>query len=198
LAVRVIGIDGCRGGWVGLLLDRETSAVTGPTIASLVEAVDPVEAVTIDIPIGLPRAGARAADRLAQSLLGSRRSTVFTTPVRAALEAATLAEALVVARQETGTGLSAQAFALRSRVLEVDAWVRDAGVDVREVHPEVSFLVMEGKPLTDGAPNCERQCHFLSDAARGSGRVARRHLGLSPDRRGAEVRSRAYPRSWVV
>ena len=145
--MRVVGIDGCRGGWVGVLLDGQTSAVTGPTVASIVEAVGPVEAVTIDIPIGLPRSGRRAADRAAQSLPGRRRATVFSTPVRGALEAATFPEALALSHEATGAGLSAQAYALRSRVLEVDTWVRDAGVDVREVHPEVSFAVMAGRPL---------------------------------------------------
>lgn len=46
---------------------------------------------------------------------------------------------LPVPDRPTGAGVSAQVFALRRKLLEVDAWVRNAGVIVVEVHPEVSF-----------------------------------------------------------
>lgn len=143
----VVGIDGCRGGWVGIVLTEEVRAVAGPTVASILAEVDPVSVAAIDIPIGLPLAGARAADLAAQRFLGSRRSTVFSTPIREALEAPTLADAIAVSRSRTGAGISAQAYALRARILEVDAWLRGAGVEVREVHPEVSFAVLAGSPL---------------------------------------------------
>ena len=41
-------------------------------------------ALAIDIPIGIPEAGARPADREARALLGPRRNSVFPAPVRAA------------------------------------------------------------------------------------------------------------------
>jgi predicted RNase H-like nuclease len=147
--VRVLGIDGCRAGWVAVVLsdDGVDGAVARRTVAEIVAEVGPVDAVGIDIPIGLPSTTPRAADVAAQRFLGGRRSTVFSTPIREALEAATLAEAIAVARLRTGRGISAQAYALRSRILEVDAWLPGAGVDVREVHPEVSFAVMSGTPL---------------------------------------------------
>jgi predicted RNase H-like nuclease len=143
--VRVVGIDGCRGGWVGVVLsDEGTAAVSGPTVASIVEQVGPVDAAGVDIPIGLPVGGARAADRAAQEFLGRRRSTVFSTPIRECLEAPTLAAAIALSRARTGAGISAQAYALRARILEVAAWLPGAGVDLREVHPEVSFAVLSG------------------------------------------------------
>jgi predicted RNase H-like nuclease len=147
--MRVLGVDGCRGGWVGLVLGdgSDVTAVAGATVASIAAAVGPVDVIGVDIPIGLPTTAPRAADLAAQRFLGARRSTVFSTPVREALEAATLTEAIAVARARTGGGISAQAYALRSRILEVDAWAPGAGVDVREVHPEVSFAVMSGAPM---------------------------------------------------
>ncbi len=132
---------------MGVVLSEQTAVVSGPTVASILDRVVGADVVAIDIPIGLPRAGRRAADVAAQALLGSRRSTVFSTPIREALAAPTLREALDVSRAHPGAAISAQAYALRRRVLEVDAWVRSAGVDVREVHPEVSFAVMSGRPL---------------------------------------------------
>ena len=145
--MRVVGIDGCRGGWVGVVLSEHVAAVTGPTIASILAEVGPVEAVAIDIPIGLPVGRPRVADVTAQRVLGARRSTVFATPIRESLEAPTLGEAIALSRARTGTGISAQAYALRSRILEVAAWLPGAGVDVREVHPEVSFAVLSGQPM---------------------------------------------------
>ena len=45
--------------------------------------------------------------------------------------------------------VSAQAFALRHKLLEVDAWVRCTDTRVVEVHPEVSFATLAGTPLTE-------------------------------------------------
>lgn len=147
--MRVVGIDGCRGGWVGVVISQEaTAAVCGPTVASIIEQAGRVDAAGVDIPIGLPVGGkARAADREAQRFLGSRRSTVFATPSRESLEAPTLADAIALSRARTGAGVTAQAYALRARILEVAAWLPGAGVDVREIHPEVSFAVLVGRPV---------------------------------------------------
>lgn len=113
----------------------------------------PVALVGVDIPIGLPDQGVRDADLAARARLGGRRSTVFETPVRAALEAPDHATAGAANRAATGGGLSIQAYGLRHRVLEVDAWLRaEVAGDrppVYEVHPELSFLQMAGHPLAD-------------------------------------------------
>ena len=48
----------------------------------------------------------------------------------------------------SGQGVGAQAFALRAKILEVDAWLSSRPtVDVVEVHPEVSFATMAGAAL---------------------------------------------------
>jgi len=103
--------------------------------------------VGIDIPIGLPDKGRRSADVLAKRMVGTRRSSVFMTPVRDALLAPDHASAVQINRGKAGEGISAQAYALRERVLSVDAWVRRTDIIVREVHPEVSFAHLAGRPL---------------------------------------------------
>ncbi|HZA73462.1 MAG TPA: DUF429 domain-containing protein [Propionibacteriaceae bacterium] len=65
------------------------------------------------------------------------------------LEAPDHATAIAINRRLAGAGVSAQAFALRAKLLQVDAWVRDAGLRVVEVHPEVSFATLAGGPLPD-------------------------------------------------
>ena len=151
----VLGVDACPGGWVGVVLDRDlrASVFMAPTIvelATLVRETHDVAVVAIDIPIGLPDSSGRVADAEARRVLVGKSSSVFSTPVRAALEADTYAEgrAANLAATDGRTSVSAQAYALREKVLQVDAWVRSRpGVAVIEVHPEVSFARMAGAPV---------------------------------------------------
>lgn len=130
------------------------SADTVPAVVAACRADGPVAVVGVDIPIGLPDRGSRLADDAARRLLGPRRSSVFETPVRAALEASDHAAAVAANRAVNGRGVSAQAYGLRHRILAVDGWVRaEVAGDrpaVYEVHPEVSFVQMAGRHLVDG------------------------------------------------
>jgi len=67
-----------------------------------------------------------------------------------ALEASSYSEAVGANRRATGgTGISQQAWNLRDKILDVDAWVHSKpGMVVVEAHPEVSFAEMAGHPLT--------------------------------------------------
>lgn len=146
--IRVLGVDACKKGWIGITGDLR--GYFGSTIGDLVAAVskDGAPAVTaIDIPIGLPMTGPRQADALARKLVGRRASSVFSTPIRAALVATTHADASAISFAATGKGLSQQAFALGKKILEVDEWAHTTTHRVIEVHPEVSFAVMKGSPV---------------------------------------------------
>ncbi len=101
----------------------------------------------IDIPIGLPDTGRRRADLLARKAAGPRWASVFITPVRAALEAGDHLSASAINRRLTGEGISRQAFALQTKILQVDRWVRQTRRRVVEVHPEVGFAQLAGEPL---------------------------------------------------
>ena len=147
----VLGVDGCRAGWVGALLrDSAYDVVAGRDFASLVasaRALAPHLAVVgVDMPIGLAGSRPRLADAAARRVLPrSRKSSVFPVPTRAAVAATTQQEASELNREATGgTGLSHQAFNLVPKILEVDAFVRSRpGVQVIEVHPEVSFATLD-------------------------------------------------------
>jgi predicted RNase H-like nuclease len=117
-------------------------------IDSLVHQVEGrLAAVAVDMPIGLADEGPREPDLAARKLIGPRASAVFSTPVRAALEAPTQAEASMVSRERSGKGVSAQAFALKRKIFEVERWVQTAPCSVVEVHPEVSFAWLAGRHL---------------------------------------------------
>jgi predicted RNase H-like nuclease len=160
-----VGVDACPGGWVfATLRGSEVRAGYIQAIGGLVHAlsalgpagvaateIEPagveaevVEAVGVDIPIGLVEAGHRAADVTGRKALGARSSTLFLTPVRAAVEAPDHATANAIERRINGSGTSRQAFGLSARILEVERWLLDAPCAVFEVHPELSFATLMG------------------------------------------------------
>ena len=113
-------------------------------------------AVTVDIPIGLPRGTGRCADQEARRLLKgppSRASSVFPAPPLSSIEATRYQEAAELARLSTGKGLTRQTFALFPKIREVRGALKPDAFDPRsrpraaEVHPEVSFRALAGEPM---------------------------------------------------
>lgn len=137
----VAGADACRGGWVAIVgvEGRFADSLFASTFAGLLEGLREASAIGVDIPIGLPSEGVRAADLAARTFVGPRRSSVFPTPPRAALVAASYAEARRIV-----PSLSAQSFALARKILEVETHLEER---VFEVHPEVSFAALTGGHL---------------------------------------------------
>ncbi|WP_161988618.1 DUF429 domain-containing protein [Pedococcus bigeumensis] len=172
VTVPVLGVDACAAGWVGAILEpgapRPRIAVAG-SIAALVEAVRQsldIQAVAIDIPIGLPDDTTRQADVLTRKALKGKASSVFTTLTRSAYAAESRAESDTVNRGLSGQGVGAQAYGLRDKILEVDAWVRSRPtVAVLEVHPELSFAVMTGAPVLAKKKNDEGRAARLAALA---------------------------------
>ncbi len=137
---RVVGVDGCRGGWVAVALPGP-EVVVRATLRAVLETFPDAVCVAVDMPIGLPMgAGGRASDRAARRLLGRASSRVFPAPTRACLEMPTYAAARLVE-----PALSAQSYALRAKILETEE-ARAAG-PVVEAHPELAFLAFAGEVL---------------------------------------------------
>ncbi len=89
--------------------------------------------VALDMPIGLPDRPGRLCDTLARRLLGPRRASVFSPPVRSVLEAGLF------------QGVSLQCYNLFPKLREVDALMTPALQDsVRETHPELAFARLNG------------------------------------------------------
>ena len=147
----VLGADGVsRNRWVVAELSPGTPItwhlVTGA--AAVLKLADSLRAaaVALDVPIGLPASGQRRCDKEAYASIGARRSSVFMTPPRHVLEHDHYAAA-----RAASPGLTAQAFALISRIRDVDAVLRAAGPSIHarviECHPELSFKEMTGADL---------------------------------------------------
>ncbi len=125
---------------------RFSTAAAAAGLRDLLEDLEGASVLGIDMPIGFPERGLRRADSEARSLVGRLHATVFPVPPRAAFEAATYARARRVAQRTWGRKLSAQSYALRRKVLELDS-IAAHDHRIIEVHPEVSFRTMAGRPL---------------------------------------------------
>ena len=146
----VIGVDGCRGGWVFVSLENGTfvSAVVYKRFADGVDASGDVTVIGVDIPIGFPAPPAqrRAADGAARDMVRPLTSTVFPAPHPDVLTAPDWETARALSHKRTGSGLSKQSFALVPKMVEVTDIARQDN-RVYEVHPEVSFRQLAGHRL---------------------------------------------------
>ncbi|MCK0207875.1 DUF429 domain-containing protein [Starkeya koreensis] len=164
--MRVAGVDGCKGGWVAVVVEPDGSAHAArvATLADLFARPLPPQIVAVDMPIGLPErvdAKGRAPERLVRPLLGGRQSSVFSMPSRSAVYASEdemvpdagryrHACAVALATSTPPRAVAKQGFALFPKIIEIDRWLRahpSMLERVFECHPEVSFQAMNG-----GAP----------------------------------------------
>ena len=80
--VAVLGVDWCRAGWAGVLLDGDgwvvgVFAVDLAGLAAQAAVVAEVAVIAVDMPIGLPDDGPRQADLLARPVVGPRWRSGF-------------------------------------------------------------------------------------------------------------------------
>ncbi|HEX4902288.1 MAG TPA: DUF429 domain-containing protein [Acidimicrobiales bacterium] len=180
----VLGIDGARGGWVGVRWDgTDPACLFDPSLEGLVAAAGDVDVVAVDMPIVLVAAGTRAAEDEVRRLLGPRRSSLFQSPCLGALDFADddYPGANAWSKATVGRGLSKQAWFLVPKIREVRALAEAR--TVFEAMPELSFAAMDGgvpvaHPKTTWAGQARRrrllqaQGIELPDDAGDAGRVA--------------------------
>jgi len=147
--VAVLGVDGWRGRWVGVLLAGRRVTLLDLADVTAVLAVPDVEIVAIDMPIGLSEDGVRACDVEARRRLVGAASSVFPAPVRPVLRANTYDEARSLSIASAGRSLSVQTFGLVPAIRSLDDALGDPpDRRVHEVHPELSFRALDGR-VTD-------------------------------------------------
>lgn len=149
--VWVAGVNGCREGWVAVLVEHGRRGVNRvwyrrcDSFQDILNLAPPPEVTAVDIPIGLldaPSVGGRECDRLARRILGRpRSSSVCSPPIRSALRTASDEAAASV-------GLTRQSLGLLQKVSEVDSHITlKIQRKVFEVHPEGSFSAMGGSAM---------------------------------------------------
>ena len=152
---RYVGVDWSGGSWLAVAFDDE-----GYDETTVFEEIgdlwyhyeETATQILVDVPIGLVEEGThgRDCDRLARQLLGPRRGSVFTPPVREATRKRRYPAAKRVHQRKTGSGLSKQAFAISDSIAAVDDLVRnvpEARQAFHESHPEVCFRAFAREPL---------------------------------------------------
>lgn len=149
--MRLLGIDGCRAGWVVAASGPGLRALEFTLVEDLREPFHEASAgravIAIDVPIGLVCATPRACDVDARRFLGApRASSVFPAPSRATLGATSYADACARSLHACGRRLSRQLYGILGKIGEVDRLLTPALQSrVREVHPEVTFAVLAGR-----------------------------------------------------
>jgi predicted RNase H-like nuclease len=161
---KIAGVDGCKAGWIAVTAALESfdkpEFKVFESVAALITELAPRSLIAIDIPIGLPERairGGREPDWAAREFLGSQRASVFPVPSRRAVYAcANGYTSVCIKAQDTSDPPkkpSRQLFGILPRIQQIDEILRqkpELRERVFEVHPEVSFTVMNGdEPLPE-------------------------------------------------
>jgi len=150
----VAGVDGCRSGWVAVLLDPQDLASAHlqavRNFSDLLDQYPQIAKLAVDMPIGLPDRigrGGRGPETAVRPLLGMRQSSVFSIPARSAVYCEDYREACDMALNSSDPPkkVSKQAFHLFPKIRELDQLMSvDLEETIYEVHPEVAFWRLNG------------------------------------------------------
>lgn len=168
LVGKIVGVDGCRGGWLAtsyapitpdsfaaeqLSIETPgclTSVSMYTTIHDLWHDHQDATGILIDMPIGLPDDRTRLVEPAARGQLPGKASSVFSVPCRQAVFASSYARACDINQAKLGKRLSLQAWYICPKICELDRLLQSsqqAASVVREAHPELAFAQLRGKPL---------------------------------------------------
>lgn len=147
----VLGVDGCKGGWIVVAWHDDPSAMPQARVVPRFEDVIAMDAaiIAVDIPIGLPdiARNGRGCDSEARRRLKGKASSVFPAPARPTLRARDHGEASSINRtfSDPSHGISAQAYNILAKIAEVDGLISPFLQNrIHEVHPELCFYAMNG------------------------------------------------------
>lgn len=147
----VVGVDGCRYGWVAVILnlDGGYEVELFRTFGELWQALSDAVQILVDIPIGLKEQGpeGRRCDTKARKILGPRKSSVFPVPCRSAVYQSDYDAAIKENLRHTGKSIFKAVWQIVPKIREVDELLGKAPSArhiIRESHPEVCFLAFNG------------------------------------------------------
>lgn len=148
----VAGIDGCRGGWLAVLLDvtGQQTPIMRPLMSfwDVLSLPEQPEKIAVDMPIGFAdqaMPGGRKCEQAARKQLGARKSSVFSAPCRSAL-IKTRYEDASISNANSAAGapkLTRQSFGLFAKYQEIDTRITpQLQTRIFETHPELAFAVL--------------------------------------------------------
>jgi predicted RNase H-like nuclease len=154
--MNVLGVDGTPEGWATVIYKEGLTRVRRiARLGDIFEHRPYPDIFAVDIPIGLLDAyeiGGRECDIKARHDLGKRGSSVFVPPVSAVLNARSYEEACALSRASSkhDKALSKQTWGIVPKIKEADDLLSlrpELRSIIREVHPEVCFRELAGKPM---------------------------------------------------
>jgi predicted RNase H-like nuclease len=152
----IAALDGCKDGWLIAITDRWPSEnpvqlLYASDFASCLKKTSACSAVLVDMPIGLPSGSEeRSCDAEAREFLSGGSSSVFRTPPRSVLQAATPEEFQRQYRAIVGKGAGLPVWGIVPKLLEVDRKLSDSVAlqeRVYEFHPELAWRRLAGRKL---------------------------------------------------
>ncbi|MEK3914070.1 DUF429 domain-containing protein [Paenibacillus sp. FSL H7-0331] len=150
-----VGIDGCKAGWMTVILSTEGNwtAKVYKELSELWRDYGDAKLLLIDMPIGLPSCmtAVRSCDLEARQLLQPKRaSSIFSAPIRELLDVSSYSDANALSKQLTSRGLSKQAWFIIPKIRELDQLLQISPIapkKLRESHPELCFTTLSGAPM---------------------------------------------------
>lgn len=153
--MQVVGIDGCKFGWVAvqLELNGNFSISKHAHFFEIIERYPHASRYLVDMVIGLgEKEIPRAVENLArQRLKPNRTSSVFTVPCRDAVYAKSYDEAKLINLKQFDKSISIQAWNIVPKIKEVDSFLqknKKLQSKIWEAHPEICFAALnQGLPM---------------------------------------------------
>ncbi|NBC25613.1 MAG: DUF429 domain-containing protein [Bacteroidetes bacterium] len=147
--MKTAGIDGCKAGWILITFDKEPGYYVLRSDEELKTAFEEYDRIFIDMPIGLEdERYTRECDRLLREKLGSEyASSVFSPPIRPALNAPSYVEANMQSYDYTEKKLTVQAWNITPKIRTIDRFLSEnesLRTSVFESHPELLFMNLNG------------------------------------------------------
>lgn len=146
---KYIGLDGCKGGWIATVLDKENLRIEKYSdIQELVNANGDYDELLVDMVIGLPSSlDELRPDAAARALIPGRTSTIFAVPSRQSVYADTREKIREANKNALGKDLPLQAIAIIPKMREIDEFLQSNKAHknrLKESHPEVCFSRLNG------------------------------------------------------
>ncbi len=147
--MKTAGIDGCKAGWILITFDENPEYKILRTEDELKQELTAADLTFIDMPIGLEDENyTRKCDELLRKKLGADyASSVFSPPIRPALDAPSYVEASMQSYEYTEKKLTIQAWNITPKIRVLDRFLSDdpeLSTKVLESHPELLFMNLNG------------------------------------------------------
>jgi predicted RNase H-like nuclease len=153
--MNVVGIDGCRYGWILINLRENLSweVKLFNKIEELLDSYKSRDLILIDMPLGLLDKSKveRVCDKEIRKILGYPRGmSVFGIPTRRAIYCDRYNEANALNKKLMNKGISKQLWGIAPKIKSLDQYLmKNKILDMKlfESHPELAFMMLNGQPM---------------------------------------------------